>query len=83
MASTKKVKTQSKKQCNTEPSTLNDLIEVDKIFQRVSANKFVRESVERCMKEAITGEIVTGKCNKRTRLTVDEIVDRIIKDMRQ
>jgi hypothetical protein len=79
MKSAKKAKKQSKKQCNTEPSTLLDQIEIDSAFKKLLSNDFVRGNVERSMKEAITGEIVTGKCNFKTNLTIDEIVNRAIK----
>jgi hypothetical protein len=79
----KRIKRQnkSKNQCSIEPSTLLDQLEADRTIKKILSNPFIRGNIERSMKEAITGGIVTTKCDFKTNLTIDEIVKRVIKSL--
>jgi hypothetical protein len=65
--------------CNTEASTLIDLVDAGEIIGNQLKDPYIREGFKRQIQEALSGRIVSdGICSEQTSLTIDEIADKVL-----
>ena len=65
--------------CNTEPSTLMDLVDAGEVIANQLKDPYIREGFKRQIQEALSGRIVSdGSCSEQTTLTIDAIAEKVL-----